>query len=238
MTYSPIMKSPKSILSGPAVLWSRVKSSWAHPLAPSAYILRVLMRKKFTDKGHAIFGIQVYLKMHSNLSKGLVVVQESLDLIDAKSPVLVESLKGAFRSFVLNDSGLKFMYFPVDKCLMINASLLPKIDENKLKISWASRMVLIARGAVLMKGRHGYIGIRYLKILRIRAAIRFIHRCIDAENHLYCLSLLNVFNKDIDKLRPKRRYYERFLRDDMEKWSFGKNLEVARDGLMIVEKEE
>jgi hypothetical protein len=92
-------------------------------------------------------------------------------------------------------------------------------------------------GAILLQGRHGYIGIRYMEILRTRAAIRFAHKCITAENHLYVLSIMNVLNKGIDKLRPKRRYYELFLKQDLQNFAFGKKLAVAADGMRIVEVE-
>jgi hypothetical protein len=198
------------------------------------------MRKKLADKGDTIFGIPVYVvKTDDELdaSKGLVVLRDSFDLIKTKSPFLVESMKQAFESIIIYDKGPRFKYFQTDKCLVMNASALPRIGKDKLKVSSACQMISIATSGNLMRGRHGYSGIRYVKILRNRAAIRFVYRCINEENHLYLLSLLNVMNKDINELRPDRRYYERFLRQDMQSLSFGKKLAVAADGLRIIESE-
>jgi hypothetical protein len=231
------MRSPKSILLFLAIIWSRAKI-WSHPLQAYALFFRAVLRKKLTDKGNTIFGVSVYvLKGDYDLTKGQVLLQDSFDLIKEKSPVLVESLKRVFSSIIICDRGSVFTYFPMDQCLLINALTLPKINESDLRISWAVQMMLIASGAVLLKGRHGYTGIRYVEILKKRAGIRFAHRCIVAENHLYVLSILNLLNKKIDHLRPERRYYERFLRNDLQKFSFGKKLAVAADGIRIVEVE-
>lgn len=231
------MRSPKSILSGPAIFWSRAKI-WSNPLASFNYRVTAFIRKNISDKYKAIFGIQIFVnKGNNDLIKGLVLLQDSFDIIKETSPALIAILKQEFEIITICNGGARFRYFPMDKSLLIDGSKLPRIARNKLRISWATRIISYARGAALIQGRHGYIGIRYVGILRTRAAIRFARKCIDAENHLYVLSLLNVLNKDIANLRPKRRYYERFLRDDLEKWSFGKNLTVARDGLMVIERE-
>jgi hypothetical protein len=227
------MRNHNTLLLWGAILWSRAKA-WSHPLAPLGLAHRALMRRKHPD--NSIFGISVYVfKSDYDLSKSVVLLNDAFDLIKEKSPVLVEILKRAYKSIILYIAASPFRYFSMDRCLMINALTLPKLNGNQLQIHWATEIITVARGAVLLQGRHGYIGIRFIKVLMTRAEIRFVRKCITEENHLFLLSMLNLKIKRIDKLRPERRYYERFLRDDLTKWNFGKNLTVARDGIRIIE---
>jgi hypothetical protein len=229
------MQLRKSILSCLAIFWSRAKF-WSDPLQAYGFIHRAYMRRKLAT--NFTFGILVYVfKSDYDLSKGLVLLQDSFSLIKEKSPVLVESLKRVYKSIILYIGGSRFRYFHMDQCLMINALTLPKLSESQQKIYWAVEMISIARAAALLQGRHGYIGIRFVEILRTKAEIRFVRKCIGEENHLFLLSALNLMNKRIDKLRPERRYYERFLKHDLPKLSFGKKLAVAADGIGIVDVE-
>lgn len=205
------------------------------PFASSNIVGRGLLRDCAPER-ELFHGIAVYvIESKYKLSRGLIPLEGAITLIQEKSPAMMGNLRKVFKSVMICDRGPNFGYFYADRCLVINLLDLPKFTENQLKMHWAALMISFTWEVLLMQGRHGYIGIRYMKILKTRAEIRFVHRCINADSHLFILFLLNVMNKSIDNLRPKRRYYKRFLREDLHNFSFGKKLAVAADGNSIVE---
>jgi hypothetical protein len=212
----------RSIFSKLAVAWSRAKP-WTHPLASFQLAAHLHMRK-YAAKSDLIRGIPVYVfPSKHDLAKGLSLLQGSIDLIYEKSPGLIPNFRRVFKSIIIEDFGPRFDYCCPDRCLEMN--VLAAFPETKTDL--AIFMISYAWWAILTQGRFGYIGYQGRDILVTRSLIRFAQRCICRENHLFLLRMLSRWNQKMDKLRPGRRYYDRFLSEDFGKVEFWESADVG-----------
>jgi hypothetical protein len=175
------------------------------------------------------------MKGNSDLSSRWLQLEASGRLLEAKSPFWTAEIKNVFNSIMIDDKGPEATrYYGTDKCWIINPYV-PKFPVEKLIILFAGGLVLGLCGRLVERGYLGYIGIKYRVLLTVRADIRFFRRCISPENHVDVLFLMSLAYRKVDELRPGRNYHQRFVQFELEKWSFGKQLRLARDGVHIIE---
>lgn len=236
------MKICKRGFCSQLLVWQHQLSYFNNPMLASTPLISWFSRKKSIRR--EIFGFSVYaVKGDPDMTFGFELVERALQLLTEHSPYWVEELRKQIKAVIIVPTKRAITIDRIARCCVINPfKFAPKNPENT---EAAKRRTLGLLGALasssqlmrLSKGRFGYVGIKHGVYFCMKTQIRVVRRCFSLDWQRAVLSEMATCYKvlDVQNLRPGRRYHPHFIKQEMERLSFGKKLSLhpAADTLVV-----
>ena len=193
---------------------------WIHQFGPVGVLLGRYLRKNCASRTEVFMGIPVYyIQSQNDLSLGSSLLKDSASLLDATSPFWTKQVKKAFGSIMMQNCGSAFVYDLKERCLMVNP--LRFTSPPFASTPWNRKVVMFTMeiiGAlcigILYRGRFGYFGVKNCSTICYKATARFLRKFNSDGDFSFQISCCY---REIDKARPGRRYYERFMLDETDR---------------------
>lgn len=204
-----MVRIAKKSMSSKVALYYAKAECWIRPFAVLGVLMGAFLRKMCHSRTEEFLGVPVYfIVSRRDLSGGSSLLKGSAELLNALSPFWARQAQRTFSSIVIHDFGSKLKYDLTDRCWIVNPLLFAPMPEEERIVRFTMELIAYICVAYLYQGRFGYFGVKNCHSISLRAIVRFLRKC---NSKGACSDQLSWCYQEIDKVRPGRRCYERFM---------------------------
>jgi hypothetical protein len=211
------MRLAKNNMASGVLLRYENARCWMNPLAAFGVLTRLYLRKIASSKTEEFLGVRVYcIESKMDLSPGWPLLRGVAPLLKKTSPFWAKQSQNVFTSIIIHDRayGPNYRYFHADRCWVVNPFVFSSGSADEKIIMLAITVLTYLCTRLLHQGRFGYFGVKNSKSISLSAIARFLRKC---DSNRDCSKYLSWCYHEIDKVRPGRRYYERFMLEESSK---------------------
>jgi len=203
------MRVPKDNIVAKIALRYESARIWFNPFAAIVVLLGVFARKTRATKTEVFLGVPVYfIETWKDLSLGSAILKDSAVLLSEKSPYWAKEVKTVFSNVMVQGLGPMYYYERRDRGWILNPLKFGSLRGEKAAVIMTMGLITAMCLGMLYRGRFGYFGIKHAHSIGFSAVARFLRKCNTNGDYSDQLSWCY---KRMDKLRPGRNYYQRFM---------------------------